>query len=86
MALFLFAVVEDLDQSLEAKNCKRYKHVKKQTVATVNYFDVTKLYTEGDVHSIELLNYRLNTPSKKGHFKSQKIVDGCVIYLICNLL
>ncbi|HBV75524.1 MULTISPECIES: TfoX/Sxy family DNA transformation protein [Vibrio] len=39
----------DLDQSLEAKNCKRYKHVKKQTVATVNYFDITKLYTEGDV-------------------------------------
>lgn len=37
-----------LDKTLEEKGCKRYKHVKKQTVATVNYFDVTKLYTEGD--------------------------------------
>lgn len=37
-----------LDKTLGEKGCKRYKHVKKQTVATVNYYDVTKLYTEGD--------------------------------------
>ncbi|WP_194089280.1 TfoX/Sxy family DNA transformation protein [Vibrio hibernica] len=38
----------DLDAFLKNKGCKRYKHVKKQTVATVNYFDVTELFTERD--------------------------------------
>ncbi|MBD1573839.1 TfoX/Sxy family DNA transformation protein [Vibrio sp. S17_S38] len=38
----------DLDSFLKTKGCKRYKHVKKQTVATVNYFDVTELFAERD--------------------------------------
>lgn len=33
-----------LDKKFEALNCSRYQHVKKQCVATVNYFDITKLF------------------------------------------
>ncbi|WP_086984422.1 TfoX/Sxy family DNA transformation protein [Vibrio aphrogenes] len=37
-----------LDRLLVEKGCQRYKHVKKQTVATVNYFDITTLYMTND--------------------------------------
>ncbi|MDR9831493.1 TfoX/Sxy family DNA transformation protein [Vibrio sp. FNV 38] len=34
----------DLDTRLVALNCEKYRHVKKQTIATVNYYDVTALF------------------------------------------
>lgn len=37
-----------LDDALTEKGCERYKHIKKQTVATVNYFDITDLYSTRD--------------------------------------
>ncbi len=35
---------EELDGQLTALDCEKYRHVKKQTVATVNYYDITELY------------------------------------------
>ncbi len=37
---------KDLDDKLNALGCEKYRHVKKQTVATVNYYDITALYEE----------------------------------------
>lgn len=33
-----------LDDIFESLGCKRYRHIKKQTITTVNYFNVTHLY------------------------------------------
>ncbi|MGF1755061.1 TfoX/Sxy family DNA transformation protein [Vibrio makurazakiensis] len=33
-----------LDKKLTLLNCEKYKHVKKQTTATVNYYDITELF------------------------------------------
>jgi len=35
---------KELDEKLTALGCEKYRHVKKQTVATVNYYDITELY------------------------------------------
>ncbi|MCK6261890.1 TfoX/Sxy family DNA transformation protein [Vibrio sp. ZSDE26] len=37
---------EELDTKLNALGCEKYRHVKKQTTATVNYYDITQLFTE----------------------------------------
>ncbi|WP_264877188.1 TfoX/Sxy family DNA transformation protein [Vibrio agarivorans] len=37
----------ELDDRLTALHCEKYRHVKKQTTATVNYYDVTELYSYG---------------------------------------
>ncbi|WP_050940685.1 TfoX/Sxy family DNA transformation protein [Vibrio harveyi] len=36
-----------LDEEFTQLNCEKYKHVKKQTTATVNYYDVTDLFDSG---------------------------------------
>lgn len=36
---------EELDDQLTELGCEKYRHVKKQTVATVNYYDITDLYS-----------------------------------------
>ncbi|GEM75566.1 TfoX/Sxy family DNA transformation protein [Vibrio sagamiensis] len=36
-----------LDGIFTELKCEKYKHVKKQTTATVNYYDVTKLFLNG---------------------------------------
>ncbi|MGL5110146.1 MAG: TfoX/Sxy family DNA transformation protein [Vibrio ordalii] len=35
---------EELDDVLTKLGCEKYKHVKKQTTATVNYYDITELF------------------------------------------
>ncbi|WP_341665648.1 TfoX/Sxy family DNA transformation protein [Vibrio sp.] len=35
---------EQLDRQLMQLGCTKYRHVKKQTTATVNYYDVTRLF------------------------------------------
>lgn len=37
---------EDLDDLLISLGCKKYRHVKKQTTATVNYYDITQLFAQ----------------------------------------
>ncbi|EKG85676.1 tfoX C-terminal domain protein [Vibrio paracholerae HE-16] len=37
---------EELDPELLALGCEKYRHVKKQTTATVNYYDITELYEQ----------------------------------------
>ena len=35
---------DKLDNELKALGCKKYRHVKRQTTATVNYYDITELF------------------------------------------
>ncbi|MGD8109109.1 TfoX/Sxy family DNA transformation protein [Vibrio sp. TRT 21S02] len=37
---------DELDPQLIELGCQKYRHVKKQTTATVNYYEVTELFTE----------------------------------------
>lgn len=37
---------EDLDEVLTNLCCDKYRHVKKQTTATVNYYDITQLFEQ----------------------------------------
>ncbi len=37
---------KELDDRLTALGCEKYRHVKKQTVATVNYYDITALFAD----------------------------------------
>ncbi|MCG9555637.1 TfoX/Sxy family DNA transformation protein [Vibrio sp. Isolate31] len=36
---------KSLDKKLADLDCEKYRHVKKQTTATVNYYDITDLFT-----------------------------------------
>ncbi|MDG3087960.1 TfoX/Sxy family DNA transformation protein [Vibrio hannami] len=40
---------EELDEVLTSKGCKKYRHVKKQTTATVNYYDISELFEANDL-------------------------------------
>ncbi len=44
-----------LDEELIKLNCEKYRHVKKQTTATVNYYDITELFESGFSGLDELL-------------------------------
>ncbi len=60
---------EELDDQLTALGCEKYRHVKKQTVATVNYYDITDLYAS---NSLELETI-VGTSIKKA--VSQRVVQ-----------
>lgn len=45
----------ELDNELLSLQCEKYRHVKRQTTATVNYYDVTSLFDNGDVRLNELV-------------------------------
>ncbi len=52
---------KELDDKLNALGCEKYRHVKKQTVATVNYYDITALFEENyqgldDIVSLSIKN------------------------------
>ncbi|PXA74836.1 TfoX/Sxy family DNA transformation protein [Vibrio sp. 11986-1-5] len=38
---------EELDERLAQLGCEKFRHVKKQTTATVNYYDITQLFEQG---------------------------------------
>ncbi|PJC87766.1 DNA transformation protein [Vibrio sp. HA2012] len=44
-----------LDDRLKKLGCEKYRHVKKQTTATVNYYDITHLYESQDGRLDELI-------------------------------
>ncbi|MBD1575713.1 TfoX/Sxy family DNA transformation protein [Vibrio sp. S11_S32] len=59
----------DLDDFLKTKGCKRYKHIKKQTVATVNYFDITDVFTNRDECLDNLINTSINHSKQERAFQ-----------------
>jgi DNA transformation protein len=58
-----------LDAEFTQLNCEKYKHVKKQTTATVNYYDVTKLFDSGFAGLDELLQKSINCSIKERKYQ-----------------
>lgn len=51
---------EVLDEKLTSLGCEKYRHVKKQTVATVNYYDITDLYVCGNDELDSIISASIN--------------------------
>ena len=62
---------KELDDEFTHLNCEKYKHVKKQTTATVNYYDVTELFDSGFAGLDELLQKSIHCSiNERKHHKS----------------
>ncbi|MCY9874570.1 TfoX/Sxy family DNA transformation protein [Vibrio barjaei] len=63
-----------LDETLQNLNCEKFRHVKKQSTATVNYYDITALFNESAPMLSDLLQ-RSITNSVEQH-SSKKSVEN----------
>ncbi|AEX21693.1 MULTISPECIES: TfoX/Sxy family DNA transformation protein [Vibrio] len=59
----------ELDEELMQLNCEKYKHVKRQTTATVNYYDVTELFESGFSGLDELLKKSIEYSVKERKYQ-----------------
>lgn len=46
---------DSLDEELTALNCRKFRQVKKQSIVTVNYYDVTRLIEESEIRLLDLI-------------------------------
>ncbi len=60
---------DELDAEFTQLNCEKYKHVKKQTTATVNYYDVTDLFDAGFAGLDELLQKSIDCSIKERKYQ-----------------
>ncbi len=58
-----------LDAVFTQLSCEKYKHVKKQTTATVNYYDVTDLFESGYVGLDELVQKSIEYSIKERKYQ-----------------
>ncbi|MCG9619884.1 TfoX/Sxy family DNA transformation protein [Vibrio diabolicus] len=58
-----------LDEVFAQLNCEKYKHVKKQTTATVNYYDVTDLFESGYAGLDELVQKSIEYSIKERKYQ-----------------
>ncbi len=58
-----------LDEELIKLNCEKYRHVKKQTTATVNYYDITELFESGFSGLDELLQKSIDNSIKERKYQ-----------------
>ncbi|MCR9687342.1 TfoX/Sxy family DNA transformation protein [Vibrio antiquarius] len=58
-----------LDEVFTQLNCEKYKHVKKQTTATVNYYDVTDLFESGYAGLDELVQKSIQYSIKERKYQ-----------------
>ncbi|RTZ16568.1 TfoX/Sxy family DNA transformation protein [Vibrio aquaticus] len=58
-----------LDEQLIELNCEKYRHVKKQTTATVNYYDITELFTEKHDRLEELVEQSIQFSVSQRQYK-----------------
>ncbi len=63
-----------LDKTLQNLNCEKFRHVKKQSTATVNYYDITALFNESAPMLSDLVQ-RSITNSVEQH-SSKKSVEN----------
>ncbi|WP_211916440.1 TfoX/Sxy family DNA transformation protein [Vibrio sp. B1REV9] len=56
---------DGLDEEFIRLDCEKYKHVKKQTTATVNYYEVTELFESGYAGLDELLSKSIECSVKE---------------------
>lgn len=60
---------DKLDNELSQLGCEKYRHVKKQTTATVNYYDVTELFVSGDSRMDRLVEESIEYSVSEREFK-----------------
>lgn len=60
---------DKLDNELSQLGCEKYRHVKKQTTATVNYYDVTALFVSGDSRMDRLVEESIEYSVSEREFK-----------------
>ncbi len=61
----------ELDHSYGKLGCEKYRHVKKQSTATVNYYDVTTLFLNRDPRLINLVKQSIHfSVHQRNHKKS----------------
>ncbi|HHX8313071.1 TfoX/Sxy family DNA transformation protein [Vibrio diabolicus] len=58
-----------LDEVFTQLDCEKYKHVKKQTTATVNYYDVTDLFESGYAGLDELVQKSIEYSIKERKYQ-----------------
>ncbi len=70
---------EKLDSELSQLGCERYRHVKKQTTATVNYYDVTTLFVANDSKIAglveESITYSVSEREYKRSYANRRLRD-----------
>ena len=60
---------DKLDEQLIELNCEKYRHVKKQTTATVNYYDITELFSEKHDRLEELVEQSIQFSVSQRQYK-----------------
>ncbi|NOH98532.1 TfoX/Sxy family DNA transformation protein [Vibrio sp. 99-70-13A1] len=75
----MFALVSDgclyirggntLDKKLTDLNCGKYRHVKKQTTATVNYYDITQLFSNEHPGLDEIIRMSIDNSIQQRSFQ-----------------
>ncbi|WP_391087433.1 TfoX/Sxy family DNA transformation protein [Vibrio sp. NH-UV-68] len=70
---------EKLDNELSQLGCEKYRHVKKQTTATVNYYDVTTLFVTNDSKIARLveesITYSVSEREYKRSYANRRLRD-----------
>ena len=60
---------DQLDKELTQLGCEKYRHVKKQTTATVNYYDITEMFEARNSRLDELLQQSIDFSVSERNFK-----------------
>ncbi len=60
---------KELDQAFIDLGCDKYRHVKKQTTATVNYYDITQLFNTEHSGLDELVNRSIECSIQQRNFQ-----------------
>ncbi|WKY56996.1 TfoX/Sxy family DNA transformation protein [Vibrio sp. SNU_ST1] len=58
-----------LDKKLTGLDCEKYRHVKKQTTATVNYYDITDLFTSEHPELDSIIRTSIDNSVQQRSFK-----------------
>ncbi|RSD32125.1 TfoX/Sxy family DNA transformation protein [Vibrio pectenicida] len=62
---------EELDRQLTQLGCTKYRHIKKHTTATVNYYDVTRLFVSRNAMLDDIVQQSIQfSVSQRDHKKS----------------
>ncbi|MCG7489046.1 TfoX/Sxy family DNA transformation protein [Vibrio sp. Of14-4] len=60
---------EQLDRQLMQLGCMKYRHVKKQTTATVNYYDITRLFLSRSAKLDDIVRQSMQFSVSQRHHK-----------------
>ena len=62
----------DVDSQFKQLGCERFKHVKKSTIATVNYFDISELFEKKPTLLLTIIKEAMDNSRAEREFKKSK--------------